>query len=108
MRLDGFLQQPPWRCRGSRPSIESGLGFCLVSGRGKKRKKLLRRPARKWLKRWSIEINWMDKEVKAEGQIEREDVCGLEVLIRVNNWCFERMGVRKQEGCGQRGGCLCA
>lgn len=47
--------------------IELGLGFCLVSVRGKKRKKLLRRLVRKWLKRWGIEINWMDKEVKVEG-----------------------------------------
>lgn len=48
----------------------------------------------------------MGKEAKAEAQTEREDAHGLEVLIMVKNWCFESMGVRKQQGCGQRGGSL--
>lgn len=72
---------------------------------GRKERKPVRTPARKWPKGWSIEIiNWMDKEAKAEGQTEREDVHGLEVLIVVKNRCFESMGVRRQQGCGQRGG----
>ena len=60
------------------------------------------------MKRWNILTKLANKEAKVGGQIEREDVYGLAVLIRVNNWHFESRGVRKQEGCGQKRGCLCA